>query len=140
MADHHTNESWPAGTTIEHAFTGLTIDATWARVALVVRRDPNDAGIPYVLHVVASDPADPADGLVTVEKQAVADLDGITAADATLAVSQGAGTVTLTLSAAASALLVPRRWLSWTLSQLAGGAVSILDSGDSLAIDPPPEG
>lgn len=87
--------------TLSATFSG-TISATWTKAIFTAKADDCTSDAQSILQIVETNPADDGDGLQYIEGNAA------TAAQASLTVDQGAGTVVLAVSDDATAQLLLR--------------------------------
>lgn len=117
------------GVTFAATVSGLTISASWTKIAFTVKTDLDLADTASTIQIVESNPGVGTDGLLYLNGAALA--SPITAADASLTVTQAAGTVAIALSDDATALLSRARSVHWDLKQWVSSATTLLTSGSA---------
>ena len=117
------------GVTFAATVSGLTISASWTKIVFTVKTDLDLADTASTIQIVESNPGVGTDGLLYLNGAALA--SPITAADASLTVTQAAGTVAIALSDDATALLSRARSVHWDLKQWVSSATTLLTSGSA---------
>lgn len=109
--------------------------AGWDTLWLTIKADPeSDADSASILQVQLDAADDPDPGLVYLNGQAVADIDGVDADDAWISdVDTAAKTIQLNLAPAASRLLTPQGGLGWDVQMLRDGDITSLTTGNRTA-------
>ena len=113
--------------------SGLTISASWTKVFFTAKTDLDLADTAATIQVVETNPGAGTDGLLYFN--GAAPVSPITATDASLVVTQAAGTVAIALSDNMTAQLARGARLHWDLKQIVSGATSTLLASGTLDVE-----
>lgn len=126
--------TFTVGVTFDETPSGMTIPATWTTCYFTLKRDKeSDADSASLIQIKVTNGGDASDGLIYLNGSAIA--SPITKADASLTVTQAAGTVRIFISDNALALLTGGLSdLDWDLKVFVTGGTSTLLTSDKAAI------
>lgn len=111
------------GTTFAATLTGLSVQVTWTKIYLTAKRSVGAIDADALIQIVESNPGAGADGLLRLNGAAA------TAAQASLTVSQGAGTVAISISDNATAPLLQGSYQYDLKAIMADGTSELLTTG-----------